>query len=133
MPVIAALVGNAGHQALAVTLRGIVLEQVHREVWPLIAREMLVGLLNGAALGTLIFLGMALMARWSQGASWQLGLIAGIAIALAMSVGTLCGASVPLLMRRLGADPAHSSAIFLIMITDAVSFSFLLGLVVVLA
>jgi magnesium transporter len=132
MPVIAALVGNAGHQALAVTLRGIVLEEVHRDrVAPLIVRETLVGLINGLALGLLIFGGLAMMSRWTESATPQLGLLAGLAIMLAMCVGTLSGASVPLIMRRLGADPAHSSAIFLIMITDAVSFSFLLGLVFV--
>src|SRR5690606_1999412 len=52
LPVIAALVGNAGHQALAVTLRGIVLDEVRRDrVWPLILKEGFAGLLMGAGLG----------------------------------------------------------------------------------
>jgi len=127
MPVIAAVVGNAGHQSLAVTLRGIVLDEVRRErVGPLIVREGLVGLFNGAALGlgTFLILNLPIV----PGASWQLGLVAGISIMLAMVVGTLTGAGVPLIMRSLGIDPAQSSAIVLIMITDALSFTTLLSL-----
>ncbi|MEE8458698.1 MAG: magnesium transporter [Phycisphaerales bacterium] len=127
MPVIAAVVGNAGHQALAVTFRGIVLDEVRRErVGPLVVREGLVGLLNGAALGLATFLILNLPIV--PGASWQLGLVAGISIMFAMVVGTLAGAGVPLVMRSLGIDPAQSSAIVLIMITDALSFTTLLTL-----
>ncbi|MHC4993162.1 MAG: magnesium transporter, partial [Planctomycetota bacterium] len=133
MPVIAALVGNAGHQALAVTLRGLVLEEVRRGVvGPLIARETIVGFVNGLALGTMVFIGVALLSQSSNSATWQIGLVAGFATMLSMTVGTLSGSGVPLLMRRLGIDPAHASAIFLIMITDAVSFSILLGTVFLL-
>ncbi len=132
MPVIAALVGNGGHQALAVTLRGIVLDEVRRQrIWPLVLREGMVGLLSGAALGLLIFLGLAGLSQLDVsvlGASWQLGLVAGISTMIAMVAGTLAGAGIPLIMRGLGIDPAQSSAIFLIMITDAVAFTTLLGL-----
>jgi magnesium transporter len=125
LPVIAAVVGNAGHQALAVTLRGIVLDEVRRErVLPLVTREAAVGLINGVALGAVIFLVLNL--PFVPGASWQLGLVAGISIAITMAVGTLAGACIPLVMRRLGIDPAQSSAIVLILITDAVSFTILL-------
>ncbi len=127
MPVIAAVVGNAGHQALAVTFRGIVLDEVRRErVGPLVVREGLVGLCNGAALGLATFLILNLPIV--PGASWQLGLVAGISIMFAMVVGTLAGAGVPLVMRSMGIDPAQSSAIVLIMITDALSFTTLLTL-----
>ncbi|MHC4208604.1 MAG: magnesium transporter [Planctomycetota bacterium] len=127
LPVIAAVVGNAGHQALAVTLRGIVLDEVRRErVLPLVSREAAVGLVNGAALGAVIFI--MLMLPIVPGASWQLGLVAGISITIAMVVGTLAGACIPLVMRGLGIDPAQSSAIVLILITDAVSFTTLLFL-----
>ncbi len=131
MALIAPLVGNAGHQALAVTLRGIVLDEVRRgRVWPLVAREGAVGLLSGLALGGLIFVGLALLGLGSSvaGASWQLGVVAAVSTTAAMTAGTLAGAAIPLLMRRVGADPAHASAIVLIMITDAVSFTILLGL-----
>ena len=127
MPVIAAVVGNAGHQALAVTLRGIVLDEIRRErVGPLFVREGMVGLFNGAALGVMTFVILNLPVV--PGASWQIGLVAGVSIMFAMVVGTLAGAGVPLVMRGLGIDPAQSSAIFLIMITDALSFTTLLSL-----
>lgn len=131
MALIAPIVGNAGHQALAVTLRGIVLDEVRRgRVLPLVLREGTVGLLNGAALGCLIFGGMALLGLKPTiaGASWQLGLVAAISMTAAMTAGTLTGAAIPLVMRRVGADPAHASAIVLIMVTDGVSFITLLGL-----
>lgn len=130
MALIAPLVGNAGHQALAVTLRGIILDEVRRErVSPLVLREATVGLLNGAALGGLILAGMALLgAAGFEGASWQIGAVAAVSTTAAMTAGTLAGAAIPLVMRRLGADPAHASAIVLIMITDGVSFSILLSL-----
>jgi magnesium transporter len=130
MPVIAALVGNAGHQALAVTLRGIVLDEVRRErVWPLVTREATVGLLNGCGLGLLMFLVVLVLSRFTASATWQVGAVAGIALAVSMCAGTLAGSAIPLIMRRLGADPAQSSAIFLIMVTDALSFATFLGLV----
>ncbi|MHC5027970.1 MAG: magnesium transporter [Planctomycetota bacterium] len=130
MPVIAALVGNAGHQALAVTLRGIVLEEVRRDiVGPLVVREMLVGLLNGTLLGIAMALAIAAIGPWvNSDVIVQIGVSAGLATMAAMTIGTLAGSSVPLVMRHLGFDPAHASAIVLIMITDAVSFGVLLGL-----
>ena len=133
LPVIAALVGNAGHQALAVTLRGIVLDEVRRDlVWPLLTREAALGLLNGAALGTVILLVVTTMGLVVEHASWQLGLVAGVSTMIAMGVGTLAGSGIPLVMHRLGIDPAQASAIFLIMITDAVAFTTLLTLSFVL-
>ena len=112
---------------MAVTLRGIVLDEVRPErVSPLILREATVGLLNGAALGLLIFLILNLPVV--PDASWQLGAVAGFSTMVAMVVGTLAGAGIPLVMRRLGIDPAQSSAIVLIAITDAVAFTTLLVL-----
>lgn len=129
MPVIAAIVGNAGHQALAVTQRGLVLEEVRRErILPLLVREWTVGLMNGFVLGAIILLGVGLLSLRSTSASWWLGAVTGVGTMVAMSVGTLFGSVIPMLMKRLGFDPAQSSAIFLIMITDAVSFGIILSL-----
>jgi magnesium transporter len=129
MPVIAAIVGNAGHQALAVTQRGLVLEEVRRErILPLLVREWTVGLMTGFVLGAIILLGVGLLSLRSTSASWLLGAVTGVGTMVAMSVGTLFGSVIPMLMKRLGFDPAQSSAIFLIMITDAVSFGIILSL-----
>jgi magnesium transporter len=126
MPLIAALAGNAGHQALAVTLRGIVLDEVRRDrIFPLIRRELFVGLIAGITIG-----GIVASALWMFGDSQlasRLGVIFAMAMVTSMGVGTLTGAAIPLLMRRFGADPAQASAIFLVMVTDAVAFSTLLG------
>ena len=129
MPVIAAIVGNGGHQALAVTQRGLVLEEVRRErILPLLVREWTVGLMTGFVLGAIILLGVGLLSLRSTSASWWLGAVTGVGTMVAMSVGTFFGSVIPMLMKRLGFDPAQSSAIFLIMITDAVSFGIILSL-----
>jgi magnesium transporter len=59
---------------------------------------------------------------------WRLGFVVGIAMTLALTVGTLVGSSLPLVVRRCGADPATASTIFLTMVTDAMSFLVFLGL-----
>jgi magnesium transporter len=126
MPLIAALAGNAGHQALAVTLRGIVLDEVRRDrIFPLVRRELFVGLIAGVTIGSIVAIAIWLFGD-SQLAS-RLGVIFALAMVTSMGVGTLTGAAIPLLMRRFGADPAQASAIFLVMVTDAVAFSTLLG------
>jgi magnesium transporter len=126
MPLIAALAGNAGHQALAVTLRGLVLDEVRPDrIFPLIRRELFVGIVTGATIG-----GAVALLLWLFGDSeleTRLGIIFGCAMVVSMAIGTLTGASIPLLMKRVGADPAQASAIFLVMVTDAVAFSTLLG------
>ena len=128
MPVIAALVGNAGHQALAVTLRGLVLDEVRPgRVGPLVAREATVGLVQGALLGVMIFLVIYCLGLLGR-ADWRVGVVAAVALPAAMAVGTLAGSGIPLAMKRLGHDPAQSSAILLIFLTDLVSFSTLLAL-----
>jgi magnesium transporter len=126
MPLIAALAGNAGHQALAVTLRGIVLDEVRPDrIFPLIRRELVVGLVTGTAIGSIVAL---LLWLFGNGAlETRLGLIFACAMIVSMGISTLTGAAIPLVMKRVGADPAQASAIFLIMITDAMAFSTLLG------
>ena len=126
MPLIAALAGNAGHQALAVTLRGIVLDEVRPDrIAPLMRREFLVGVVGGVTIGGGVALLLFLFGN--EEVATRLGVIIACAMAVSMAVGTFIGAAIPLIMRKLGADPAQASAIFLIMVTDAVAFSTLLG------
>ena len=63
---------------------------------------------------------------------WQLGVVSAIAMTFALTIGTISGATLPLLMKRLGADPATASTIFLTMITDSMSFLVFLGLATLL-
>lgn len=126
MPLIAALAGNAGHQALAVTLRGIVLDEVRPDrIIPLMRREFLVGVIAGVTIGGGVALLLFIFGNEAMAA--KLGVIIACAMVVSMAVGTFIGSAIPLIMRKLGADPAQSSAIFLIMVTDAVAFSTLLG------
>ena len=130
MGMIANQAGNAGQQSLAVTLRGLVLGEVRRgRIARLILREMLVGAISGLLTGSLIML--AVITAHAAGlvdADWRLGLVAGVAMSGALLMGTLVGASIPLIMHRLGFDPATASTIFLTMTTDTTSFASLLGL-----
>lgn len=129
MPVIANQAGNAGQQSLAVTLRGIVLDQVRTErVSRMIGRETLVGFVNGVLAGLIVGTAIAVLEYFLGTASWRLGIVAAIAMSGALTIGTLTGTSLPLLMRRLGFDPATASTIFLTMVTDTMSFLVFLGL-----
>ncbi|HMN96616.1 MAG TPA: magnesium transporter [Phycisphaerales bacterium] len=129
MPVIANQAGNAGQQSLAVTLRGIVLDQVRTGRVPqLLLRETAVGFINGTIAGIIVGTVVAIFELFTGAASWRLGLVAGLAMSGALTLGTFTGASLPLLMRRLGYDPATASTIFLTMVTDTASFLVFLGL-----
>jgi magnesium transporter len=131
MPVIANQAGNAGQQSLAVTMRGIVLDEVREgAALGLVRREALVGLVNGTICGLIVGSIVAMIEYFHQpdAAMWKLGVVVAIAMTLALSVGTLVGSSLPLVVRRLGADPATASTIFLTMVTDSMSFLAFLGL-----
>ena len=134
MPVIANQAGNAGHQSLAVTLRGLVLGDVSKErVAPLLLRETALGLITGFVTG-----GAMALVIWGLSSSGviesspRVGLVAMVAMTGALSVGCLIGTGIPLLMDRVGFDPATASSIFLTMLTDTAAFATFLGLASVL-
>lgn len=130
MPVIANQAGNAGHQSLAVTLRGLVLGDVSKErVAPLLARETALGLVTGLVTGAamaLVIWGFTAIGVFDSNP--RVGLVAMAAMTGALSVGCLLGTGIPLIMNRLGADPATASSIFLTMLTDTAAFAAFLGL-----
>ncbi len=131
MPLIANQSGNAGQQSLAVTLRGIVLDEVRPgAALTIVRREAMVGAVNGLLCGVLVGTAVGILEHFLHPASqgWRLGLIVGISMPVALTIGTTVGASLPLIVRRLGADPATASTIFLTMVTDSVSFFVFLGL-----
>lgn len=135
MPLIANQSGNAGQQSLAVTLRGIVLDEVRPgAAFMIVRREALVGLLNGVTCGVLIGMVVALMEHFmhENADALTLGMTVSISMTIALAIGTTVGASLPLIVRRFGADPATASTIFLTMVTDSVSFFVFLGLARVL-
>jgi len=130
MPVIANEAGNAGQQSLAVTLRGLVLGDVSKErVAPLLLREMGLGLIAGFITGGALALVIALLSTSGIiDTDPRVGLIAMIAMTGALGFGCLIGSGIPILMSRVGFDPATASTIFLTMLTDTTSFAAFLGL-----
>ena len=129
MPVVAGQSGNAGAQALAVTMRGLVLREITVRQWPrLMWKEAGAGFINGLAIAATTALGVWI---WSG----QFGLVAIIASAMviSMSVACIAGAMVPILMRRFGQDPATASSIFLTTVTDVTGFLSFLGIATLLS
>ncbi len=120
LPVLAGLSGNTGCQALAVALRGLTLGDLREgEEKKLVLKEGLLGLLNGVLVGVTAGLGMWLYARWEGqlNPGW-LGIVVFLSMTVSCIVSSIAGAWIPLLLRRLGADPATASSIFLTTATD---------------
>lgn len=135
LPVLAGQSGNTGCQALAVALRGITLGELQPgRASAVVMKEALLGLLNGLLVGFTAGVGMFILAR-AQGnpAAPQLAFVVLCAMALSCTVSGIAGAVVPLVLRRLGADPATASSIFLTTATDVVSMGAFLGLATWLA
>jgi magnesium transporter len=130
LPVLAGQSGNTGCQALAVTLRGLTLGELrHGGGRRLVLKEALLGLLNGALVGVTAALGMFVVAR-SQGnpSAGLLAVVVFLAMVGSCLVSGLAGALIPLTLKRIGADPATASSIFLTTATDVASMGLFLGL-----
>jgi magnesium transporter len=129
LPVVAGQSGNAGAQALAVTMRGLVLREISLRHWPrIVGKETTVGLINGIAVAATAALGVYV---WSR--SYGLVLVCALAMVISMIAAGLAGALVPVLLRRFGQDPATSSSIILTTVTDVVGFFSFLGIATLLA
>jgi len=130
LPVLAGQSGNTGCQALAVTLRAMTLGEFKSNAASrAVRKEALLGLANGLLVGVSAGLGMYLLAA-QQGNenAMSLALIVVAAMTGSCAVSGVSGALVPLALRRLGADPATASSIFLTTATDVASMGLLLGL-----
>ncbi len=124
MPIIAGMGGNAGTQALAVTIRRIaVSDESLAERWQVIGKELMVGLVNGFVIGAIVAIAGLLLADDP---------LFGVVVMLAMwgnlIVASAAGAFIPIFLESLGADPAVASSIFVTTLTDLVGFFLLLGL-----
>ena len=129
LPVLAGQSGNTGCQALAVTLRGVTLGELKAGMErTLVAKEALLGILNGALVGITAGAGMYIVARLqSNPLAGMLAFIVAIAMLGSCLVSGVAGAVIPLALKRLGADPATASSIFLTTATDVASMGMLLG------
>ena len=123
LPVLAGQSGNTGCQALAVTLRAVTLGELRDgKEWTVLAKEASLGLMNGALVGLTAGAGMVVYAHlMGSPVPWTLGAIVLLAMIGSCFVSGACGALIPVVLRRLGADPATASSIFLTTATDVVS------------
>ncbi|GAU07849.1 magnesium transporter [Desulfoplanes formicivorans] len=124
MPIVANQAGNTGQQSLAVMIRQLAMERFDRKkVWIAVAREAKIGLVNGLIIGLATFFGIILVFQ-------RPGLAAVMALALLfdMLLGAIAGASIPLILKELGRDPAQASSIFLTTLTDSMGFFVFLGM-----
>jgi magnesium transporter len=118
MTIIAGMGGNAATQALAVTVRRISLTDLtDKQAYNAVVKEFLVGLLNGAANGLIVFF-IALF----YDSNPMLGLVLFLAMTGNLIVAGLTGASIPLVLKRVGIDPAVASSIIITTFTDCAGF-----------
>jgi magnesium transporter len=124
MPIIAGMGGNAGTQALAVTVRRLALGLIQPQMaFRVVGKEVVVGLVNGVAIGVAVGTIAAL-----AGAQPMLGAVVFLAMAVNLLIAGFAGAFIPILLERLGIDPAIASSIFVTTFTDCCGFLLLLGL-----
>jgi magnesium transporter len=134
LPVLAGQSGNTGCQALAVALRGLTLGELKPgRAKRLVLKEGLLGLLNGALVGVTAAIGMFAYATMQKyDAAGMLAFIVFIAMIGSCVISGVSGALIPLALKRLGADPATASSIFLTTATDVASMGTFLGLATLL-
>ena len=124
MPIVAAVGGNAGTQALAVTVRALATNQLTgSNRWRAVGREVRLALMNGVTIAILIGAGVALVFS-----NPVLGSVIAAAMLFNIIVAGFAGVLVPLTLERAGADPAVASSVFLTTITDSMGFLLFLGL-----
>ncbi|HEX9803673.1 MAG TPA: magnesium transporter, partial [Gammaproteobacteria bacterium] len=124
MPVVASMGGIAGSQTLTLVIRAMALGQVSSSnARRLLRKELTVGLLNGMVWALVLALVAGL---WFDNTA--LAVVIGAAIVINLFVAALSGATIPLLLRKLGADPALAGSVVLTTVTDVIGFLAFLGL-----
>ncbi|MBD3680183.1 MAG: magnesium transporter [Rhodobacteraceae bacterium] len=124
MPIVASMGGNAGTQSLTVAVRAIATRDLTgSNVWRVIRREVLVGLVNG-----LIFAVVMGLVGFLWFGSPMLGVVIAVAMVVNLVVAGLAGIGIPVVLERFGIDPALASGAFVTTVTDVVGFFAFLGL-----
>ncbi|HEY2356409.1 MAG TPA: magnesium transporter [Phenylobacterium sp.] len=124
LPIVSSLGGNAGTQALTVAVRAIATKELNAaNATRIILRELVVGLLNGAAIGFMLGAGLFL---WQH--DFRLSLVVFLAIIANLFVAALGGILAPIVLERFGRDPAVSSSVVVTFMTDFFGFLALLGI-----
>jgi magnesium transporter len=124
MPIVASMGGNAGTQSLTVAVRAMATRDLTgSNVWRVIRREVLVGLVNGVIFA--VVMGIV-------GVIWfgspSLGGVLAAAMVINLVVAGLAGTVIPVLLEKMGVDPALASGAFVTTVTDVVGFFAFLGL-----
>ncbi len=118
MPVVALIGGNAGAQSLAVVIRSLAIHSVApSRVGRVLTQQVTIGIINSIPIGLL-----SAVVGFAFGGSLRFGITMAIATIANLTIGTLTGTGIPLLLRRMGLDPALASNIFLTLVTDVVGF-----------
>lgn len=124
MPIVAGMGGNAATQTLAVQVRGIALRQITlKTAWKPLKRELAAGFINGLINGLLV---AAVVVLFNN--DYAIAAVLGVAMIINLVVAAFFGTLVPLVMARLGKDPAASATIFITTATDVLGFLAFLGL-----
>ncbi|MDB3954369.1 magnesium transporter [Alphaproteobacteria bacterium] len=124
MPIVAALGGNAGTQALTVAVRAIAMKELNAaNAMRIIGKEVLVGGINGILLAIIIAVVAAL---WFGNP--MIGFVIAVSMVINLIVAGFVGVSAPLVLDRMGVDPAVASSVVVTATTDVVGFFTFLGL-----
>ncbi len=124
MPIVASMGGNAGTQTLTIVIRGLSVGTITRaNAWRVLQKEFLVGGVNGVIWALAV---AAVATIWYH--DYALGAIIGLAMIINIVVSALAGVLLPLLLQRMGIDPALAGGVALTTVTDVVGFFALLGL-----
>ena len=124
MPIVAGIGGNSGNQTTTMIVRGLALGQVSsHNMQSLITKELGVSLLNGLLWGGVLG-GIA----YALYGSYQLGLVMMAAMTLNLLLAALMGVMIPLIMNKVGRDPAVGSSVLITAMTDSGGFFIFLGL-----
>ena len=128
MPMVAGMGGNAGSQTLTLIIRGIAIGEISYENQAdILKKEIAIGIINGLCLGLVV----GVLGYFWVG-SLVFGFVIGTAMLLNLIVATISGYLVPILLKKVGIDPALASAVFVTTVTDVLGFFFFLGLATVM-
>ncbi|MCX6727913.1 MAG: magnesium transporter [Candidatus Saccharibacteria bacterium] len=124
MPIVAGMGGNAATQTLAVQVRGISLRQIElKNAWGTLKNELGASLVNGLINGIIVAAVVIFVNH-----DVKIAIVLGFAMIINLLVAGLFGTMVPLIMKKLGKDPATSATIFITTATDILGFMAFLGL-----
>ncbi|MFT5114234.1 MAG: magnesium transporter [Parasphingorhabdus sp.] len=128
MPVVASMGGVAGNQTLTLVTRGVALDQIgRRNIWKLAVHELTIGGFNG-----IFWAGVVATIAYYWFNDLMLGVVFGAAMLIVIFTGALVGTFIPLILKRMGIDPALAGGVVLTTATDAIGFFAFLGLATVM-